>query len=146
MWAQRAHCDAVNSYEGESALVPLLIRADKFAPHESGVCMEAVSSLCAGVRIGCRPAERQVDLSDNAAEVGNQRRIAPFGMGAGTIGWRKRAVDRAGEVVMDGRTGRRRVRISYGQGDPAAASLSSSARAGVQSPEPRTAPAAPMVP
>lgn len=87
MWAQRAHRDAVNSYEGESALVPPLIRADKFASHESGVCMEAVSSLRTGVGIGSRPAESEVDLADNTGEIRYGGWVTPFGMSAGTIGW-----------------------------------------------------------
>ena len=89
MCAQRAHCEAVNSYEGESTPVDLLIRADELAFDESGVGMETVVSLCARQSVHTRAAEHGIDLTDNAGKVRYGGRVTPFGMGSGAICQRK---------------------------------------------------------
>ena len=85
MQAQRARCYAVNSYEGEGALVSPLIRGDKFASHESGVCVERIICFLAGAGINSCSAEREVDLADKPLEISYCGWIAPFRVGAGRI-------------------------------------------------------------
>jgi hypothetical protein len=62
MWAQRAHCDAVDSYEGEGTLMGLLIRGDELTLHESGIGVELIAGLqaCIGVSSYVLRAPRHV--------------------------------------------------------------------------------------
>src|SRR5258708_27610 len=122
MRAQRARCDAVNSYKGESSRVRPLIRPDKFAFHESRVRVECIGRLCAGLGIGSRPTEREVDLADKTGEVRYSRRVTTFGMGACSVRCRYRAVDRAREVEME-RTKRPGRRMDLGKGNRAGACI-----------------------
>ena len=123
MCAQRAHCEAVNSYEGESTPVDLLIRADKLAFDESGVGMEAVASLLSRHGVHTRAAEHSIDLADNAGEVRYGGRITPFGVGARGICRNCGAVDGAWEIPMRRGAKRRRMGIDYRERLPTATSL-----------------------
>ncbi len=67
---------AVDSYEGESAVVLLLIRPNELALHESRIGVEVESAGCSGFGIRARPTEIEVDLTDKALEVGYGGRIA----------------------------------------------------------------------
>ena len=123
MCAQRAHCEAVNSYEGESTPVDLLIRADELAFDESGVGMEAVASLLPRHSVHTRAAEHSIDLADNAGEVRYGGRITPFGVGARGICRNCGAVDGAWEIPMRRGAKRRRMGIEYRERLPTATSL-----------------------
>src|SRR5215813_14088730 len=123
MCAQRAHCEVVNSYEGESTPVDLLIRADKLAFDESGVGMEAVASLLSRRSVHTSAAEHSIDLADNAGEVRYGGRITPFGVGARGICRNCGAVDGAWEIAMRRGAKRRRMGIDYRERLPTATSL-----------------------
>src|SRR2546430_433425 len=111
MCAQRAHCEAVNSYEGESTSVDSLIRADKLAFDESGVGMEAVVSLRTRLSVHTCATEISIDFADNAGEVRYGGRITPFGVGARGICRKCGAVDGAWEIPMCRGAKRRRMGI-----------------------------------
>jgi len=123
MCAQRAHCEAVNSYEGKSTPLDLLIRADELAFDESGVGMEAVASLLPRHSVHTRAAEVSIDLADNAGEVRYGGRITPFGVGARGICRNTGAVDGAWEIPMRRGAERRRMGIAYRERLPTATSL-----------------------
>ncbi len=76
--ARRAH--AVNSYEGEGAVVLFFVRADEFASHEPGVRVERVMGGFVGRRVSARSLERAIELTYDAVEVGHRRGIAPLRM------------------------------------------------------------------
>src|SRR5215470_10535486 len=77
MRAQRARCQkAVQSDEGESAVMVLTIRSYKLAFHEPHIGMEHVSAGDAGRRrISSCAGQREVGLSDEAVEIVDNRRI-----------------------------------------------------------------------
>ena len=63
MWTKqvlacRSRQDAVDSYEGESAVVPSLVRTDKHAFHKAGIRVEIVWRRHAGFGVRSHPAER----------------------------------------------------------------------------------------
>jgi hypothetical protein len=123
MCAQRAHCEAVNSYEGESTPVDLLIRPNKLTFDESGVGMEAIASLLPRHSVHTGAAEHGIDLSDNACEVRYGGRVTPFGMGARGICRKQGAVDGAWEVPMHRGAKRPRMGVAYRERLPTVASL-----------------------
>src|SRR5205823_1624167 len=123
MCAQRAHCEAVNSYEGESTTVDPLIRADKPAFDESGVSMETIVSLCARHSVHTGAAEHSIDLADDAGEVRYGGRVTPFGMGASAICRKQGAVDGAWEVPMNRGAKRPRMGVGYRERLPTASPL-----------------------
>ena len=85
MRAQRARCNAVDSYEREGALVSPLIRSDKRALHESRVRVELIRGLTTGIGVCRGTAESEVGLAHKPVEVRDRRGIAAFGVSAGAI-------------------------------------------------------------
>src|SRR5262249_46229930 len=92
---------AAKSYTADRSRVPLLIREDKLASHEPGVCMEPIRRCCSGLRVPARPAEEQIDLAHKAVEVRDRGWIAPFRVGSGGIGRRGRTTDRPWEIKVE---------------------------------------------
>lgn len=116
MRAQRVRCNAVNSYKGECALVPPLIRADEFTFHESGVCVERIRRFRAGVGINGRSTEPEISLTHKPFKVGYCRWITTFSVGAGSIRGNGRTIDRARKIEVQRAEGPSR-RVGYRQGD-----------------------------
>ncbi len=101
MQAQRARGHkAVDSYESESSVVSLLIRADELPFYEACVCVEAILGLRARFGVGTRSAEHEIDLAYKTVEIRYCRRIPPFRVGTQRVGWERRAVNRAWEIRM----------------------------------------------
>src|SRR5258708_11089075 len=114
MRAQRARCDTVDSYKGESSVMSLLIRGDEVTFHESGVRVKRVSGFGAGLGIHGHSTEIKVYLANKSGKVRQSRRISPLRMYAGRVGWRRRAVNRPGEIGVE-RAERSRVSVDNRQ-------------------------------
>jgi len=69
MRAQRARCDAVDSKKSKRPFVPLLIRSDELADHETRVRVEFVRGLSPGLRVPSRPTEVHVNRANEAVEI-----------------------------------------------------------------------------
>ncbi len=80
MRAQRARCDAVNSYESKRAVMRSLVRSDKRPFHESCVCVELIWGRHAGFGIRSRSAKGEVNLADKPFKIRNRGWVAPFGV------------------------------------------------------------------
>src|SRR6266852_8357533 len=98
MRAQRARCDAVNSYKSENSFVPLLIRADELAFYEAGVSVKGIGSPCAALGIDSCTTEVEVNLTNKPTEVGYRGWIASFRMGPSTICRRRGTINWAREI------------------------------------------------
>ena len=87
MQAQRA-CGrkAVDSYECESSLVGLLVRADELPFHKTCICVEGIRSLLAGFEVRSRSAEFEINLPYDTIEIRYSRRISSLWMGAQGVG------------------------------------------------------------
>ncbi len=76
---------AVDSYEGESAVVLLLIRPNELAVHESRIGVEVERLRRTGGSVGAGPTEIEIDLTDDSFKMCDRGRIAAIRMGAGRI-------------------------------------------------------------
>ena len=103
MQAQRARRrKAIDSYESESSLVPLLICADELPLDKASVSVKAIAGFRTGLGVNARSAEHKIGLAYNTAEIRDCRRIPSFRMGAQRICQReRRAIDRSGEITVD---------------------------------------------
>ena len=119
MWAQRAHCNAVDSYKCKGAFVDPLIRGDELTFHEPRIGVEAVAGFCSGLSVCGHSAERQVDLAHKSVEVGDGGRIPPFRVGTSRIGREGRAVDRARKIEVGRCAESIRLRVCNREGLPA---------------------------
>src|SRR5215471_4016638 len=113
MRAQRAR-QAINSYEGQRALMSLLVGADEVSLEEARIGVKGVGSSRACLGVSSSPVESEVNLAHHAFEVADRGRVAALGMRPERICGRKsRAVDRSREVGV-GTERRRRREITVG--------------------------------
>src|SRR2546421_1458290 len=123
MRAQRARCDAVNSYKSESSFVSLLIRADELAFYEAGVGVKGIVSPLAAPGIDSCTTEVEVNLTNKPTEVGYSGWIASFRMGPRTVCRHRGTINWAREIDMQLKAKGARLRVWNREGPPAPASV-----------------------
>src|SRR5215472_3317827 len=114
MRAQRAR-QAVNSYEGQRALMSLLVGAKEVSVEEARIGVKGVGSSRASVGVSSSALEGEVHLAHHTLEVADRGRVAALGMRAERIGGNGRAVDRSREIEVD-TEGRRRRELTVWNG------------------------------